>query len=188
MGALGALWPPAVVSRGQTLVTPRCSQPPFMAQFLCRLSWEMKKGCILILLQVTESLQHFSEQHFIFCKVPTKFIVCTAFYHVPLWEKGMMILNPKPILKQIILKFYAVNLLLSSDTTFLLILFFVPYSSAKIKDCEAWLVSLACSWYKWWQIPFWFIFLGQQLGAGSSTQFTWMCILYWASSYCHRIV
>lgn len=94
----------------------------------------------------------------------------------------MMILNPKPVLKQIILKFYAVNLLLSSNTTFLQILFLVPFSSAKIKDCEAWLVSLACFWYKWWQIQFWFLFLGQQLGVGSWTQFTWICFLYWASS------
>lgn len=33
----------------------------------------------------------------------------------------------------------------------------------------------ACSWYKWWQIQFWFLFLGQQLGVGSWTQFTWLC-------------
>lgn len=98
---------------------------------------EVKKSCILVLLQVTESSQRFSEHHFVFCKAPTKFIVCTAFYHIPFWEKVMMILNPKPVLKHIILKFYAVNLVLSSDTTFLLILFLVPYSSVKIKDCEA---------------------------------------------------
>lgn len=140
MGALGALWPPAVVSRGQTVVTLACSQPPFMAQFLCRLLLEVKKSCILILLRITESSQLFSEHHFIFCKVPTNFIVCTAFYHNAFWGKVMMILNPKPVLKQIILKFYALNLVLSIDATFLPILFLVPYSSVKIKACEAWLV------------------------------------------------
>lgn len=83
----------------------------------------MEKGCTLILLQVTESLQSFSEHHLMFCKVPNEFIVCTACYQITVWENGMMTLNPKPILKKIILNFYAVYLLLPSDTTFLLILF-----------------------------------------------------------------
>lgn len=132
----------------------------------------------LFLLWVTESSQRFSQHHFVFCKFcvfPTKFIVWTAFCHIPFWgKKVMMILNPNPVLKEIILIFYAVNLVLSSDATFLLILFLVPCSSAKIKHYEAWLVPLACSWYKWWQIQFCFLFLDQQLGVGSWTQFTWM--------------
>lgn len=73
-------------------------------------------------------------------------------------------------------------MLLSSNTTFLLILFLVPYSSAKIKDCEAWLVSLASSGTSDGRKNSGFFFLGQQLCVGSWTQFTWTCILYWASS------
>lgn len=60
----------------------------------------IEKGCMLILLQVTESSQSFSEHHLMFCKVPNKFIVHTACYRITVWEKGMMILNPKPIFKK----------------------------------------------------------------------------------------
>lgn len=103
----------------------------FYGHNFCRLFLEVKKSCIFILLRVMESTQHFSEHHFIFCKVPIKFIVCTAFYHIRFWGKVIMILNPKPFLKQIILKFYAVNLVLSSDATFLLILFLLLYAAVQ---------------------------------------------------------
>lgn len=81
----------------------------------------VEKGCMLILLQVTESSQSFSEHHLMFCNVPNKFIHCTSCYQVTVWEKEMIILNPKSILKKITRKFYAMYLLLLSDTKFFLI-------------------------------------------------------------------
>lgn len=83
----------------------------------------MEKGCTLILLQVAESSQSFSEHHLMFCKVLNKFFVCIACYQITVWEKGVMVLNPEPILRKVMLEFYAVYLLLPSVTTCLLIFF-----------------------------------------------------------------
>lgn len=105
----------------------------------------MEKGCMLILLQITENLQSFSEHRLMFCKVPNWFTVCAACYQITVWEKGIVILNPKPVFKKMILllNFMQYSCYCEVIPHFSQY-FYVPYSNAKIKDRKALLISLLC--------------------------------------------
>lgn len=123
-----------------------------------------------------------------FCKVPNKFMVCTTCYQSTVWERGRMVLNPKSILKKIILKFYAVYSLLPSDTTFLIRVFLCRCeSNATIKDCKALLISLPCLFLVLAMADILLVsFLRATAGCSC---FSWTeYILHWVSSYSLRIM